>query len=217
MPEPGPGAGGPPCSIASGCSCSSSCCLRLYTRSPFPGLKAFRQPNSATRRLQTVVLEELDLADTPFVLNNPETVALGDDSELGIGSGRLAGAERASLYEQIAPSVTFALEWLASHWMPIAAMIWLAGSVATAVVCARRIRRFQRLLRESRPASQEIQDWVDELAANLGITRSPQVVWIGGRLSPMLWAVGRRRSRLIIPTDLWKGLKEQERSNFDRS
>ena len=52
----------------------------------------------------------------------------------------------------------------------------------------RRIVRFQVLLARSTPGSDEIQDWVDELAANLGIGQPPRVWWIDGKLSPMLWA-----------------------------
>ncbi len=180
---------------------------------PIPWPESLSGADHGAPAVETVLLEEIDQGESALILGNPNAVVLGDDSAARIDRGRLAGAEHISLYEQFALSVVLAGEWLASHWMPIAAMIWLVGSVATAVVCARRIYRFQLLLREARPASDEIQDHVDELAVCLGIKRSPQVFWIGGRLSPMLWAVGGR-SRLIIPTDLWKGLKEQERATL---
>ena len=41
----------------------------------------------------------------------------------------------------------------------------------------------------------------------------PQVWWIAGKLSPMLWAVGAC-PRLIIPTELWKGLDERQRGTL---
>ena len=77
----------------------------------------------------------------------------------------------------------------------------------------RRIIRFQILLREARAGSDEIQDWVDELAANLGIHQPPRVWWIDGKLSPMLWAVFGA-PRLIIPLELWKGLDQRQRGTL---
>ena len=60
-------------------------------------------------------------------------------------------------------------------------------------------------LSEARPASEDIQDWVDELSASLGVEPAAQVWWIDGKLSPMLWA-SSAAPRLIIPIELWKSL-----------
>src|SRR5262249_33309839 len=75
------------------------------------------------------------------------------------------------------------------------------------------IRRFLVVLREARPACEEVQDWVGELATRVGLSRPPSVWWIPGKLTPMLWAVGRR-PRLIIPCELWKGLDQRQRSTL---
>ncbi len=96
-------------------------------------------------------------------------------------------------------------------WPRLFATIWLAGSVASIIVAARRIVRFQRLLNDAQPASEEIQEWVGELAVNLGLDRPPSVWWTTAKLSPMLWALGRG-SRLIIPLALWKSLDDRQRS-----
>ena len=56
-----------------------------------------------------------------------------------------------------------------------------------------------------------IQDLARELAARLGLARTPRVWWIEAPLTPMLWAVGCR-ARLIIPTELWKSLNDGQRS-----
>jgi beta-lactamase regulating signal transducer with metallopeptidase domain len=103
--------------------------------------------------------------------------------------------------------------WLSLNWVPIVAALWLAGTLATLAISLRRIVRFQVLLREAQPGSDQIQDWVDELAANLGIQQPPRVWWIDGKLSPMLWAlIGR--PRLIIPSQLWKTLDQRQRGTL---
>ena len=76
-----------------------------------------------------------------------------------------------------------------------------------------RIRCLQLLLREAQPADGNTQEWVDELAVNLGVDRSPSVWCIGGKLSPMVWSLGGR-PRLILPTELWKGLDEHQRATL---
>jgi beta-lactamase regulating signal transducer with metallopeptidase domain len=102
---------------------------------------------------------------------------------------------------------------LALDWTRLLATIWLAGSAATLVLTCYRIVRFQLLLRLALPASEEVQDWVDELARGVGLARTPGVWLVAAKLSPMLWVLGRR-PRLIIPIDLWKGLDHQERATL---
>jgi bla regulator protein blaR1 len=102
---------------------------------------------------------------------------------------------------------------LSLHWMSIVGGLWLTGTLASLAIAVRRITRFQVLLRAARPGSDEIQDWVDELAANLGIYQPPRVWWIDGKLSPMLWAVFGA-PRLIIPCELWKSLDQRQRGTL---
>ncbi len=104
-------------------------------------------------------------------------------------------------------------DWSSLDWMRLASLIWVAGTVTTLVVSVRRVRRFQLLLREARPADDETQEWVDELAAILGVDRSPSVWWITGKFSPMVWSLAWR-PRLILPTELWKGLDEHQRASL---
>jgi beta-lactamase regulating signal transducer with metallopeptidase domain len=89
--------------------------------------------------------------------------------------------------------------------------VWLAGSLITLMLAAVRIQRFRRLLRDSEPASYEVQNQVAKLAARLGLKRVPEAWWIDARVTPMLWAVGVR-PRLILPRHLWKGLDGRQRS-----
>jgi len=51
--------------------------------------------------------------------------------------------------------------------------IWLAGIITTFLVSAWRIRHFQLVLREATPASEKIQNRVDDPAAYLGVSRPP--------------------------------------------
>ena len=47
----------------------------------------------------------------------------------------------------------------------------------------------------------------------LGLRRAPELRWVPGRISPMIWFVGPR-PRLIIPEGLWKQLDGQQRSTL---
>jgi bla regulator protein blaR1 len=117
------------------------------------------------------------------------------------------------LSEETRVAIESACLWLSLNWMPIVGGLWLAGTLASLAISVRRIIRFQVLLRAARPGSDEIQDWVDELAANLGIHQPPRVWWIDGKLSPMLWAVCGC-PKLIIPTELWKTLDQRQRGTL---
>ncbi len=111
------------------------------------------------------------------------------------------------------PAGSWLSEWTSIGWMRLASLIWIAGAVTTLVVSIMRIRRFQRLLRDARPAADDTQEWVDNLAASLGVDCSPSVWWIGGKLSPMVWPLGWR-PRLILPTELWKCLDDHQRTTL---
>jgi beta-lactamase regulating signal transducer with metallopeptidase domain len=115
----------------------------------------------------------------------------------GEGSATIASAGNGSQYD----------------WIRGLATVWLAGTAATLVLSFCRVRRFQRLLREARPASEQVQERVGELASRLGLRRPPSAWWVWGKLSPLLWALGRR-PRLIIPVELWKALDERQQSTL---
>jgi len=122
-------------------------------------------------------------------------------------------ADRISAGSQSRPAIDSLTPWLTAHGMPLVAMIWLAGTVPVLVLSAKRVWQFQRLLREARPAGEDTQEWVNKLSMSLGLLRPPSVWWIGGKLSPLVWALGLR-PRLIIPTDLWKSLDDHQRSTL---
>jgi bla regulator protein blaR1 len=127
----------------------------------------------------------------------------GLDAELRLLTGPISAQQQGA---QPAP-------WSSNDWMRLASAIWICGAVTTLAVTIRRIRRFQHLLHNAHPACDDIQDWVDELAANLGLLRSPTVCWVGGKLSPLVWPLGWR-PRLIIPIGLWKALGDHQRATL---
>ena len=95
----------------------------------------------------------------------------------------------------------------------VAGMAWLVGSATIVFVSLRRIRRFQSLLGDGRSGSWVEQDWVDEWARRLGLRRAPDLWWVPGPISPMIWFIGWR-PRLILPQELWKRLDARQRSTL---
>ena len=138
----------------------------------------------------------------PKALSANERVS-GLDAALRSRSGRISEQQQG-----VQPA-----QWSSNGWMRLASAIWICGAVTTLLVSIRRIRRFQHLLHDAHPVCEDTQDWVNELAANLGLLRSPTVWWIGGKLSPLVWSLGWR-PRLIIPIDLWKGLGDHQRATL---
>ena len=98
-------------------------------------------------------------------------------------------------------------------WMKLAIFVWLSGAVVTLVVSLLRIIRFQKALAAAERVSDETQDWVDALAATLGIVRTPSVWWVDGRIPPLIWSLGVR-PRMIIPRSLWKSLDDRQRTTL---
>jgi bla regulator protein blaR1 len=104
-------------------------------------------------------------------------------------------------------------KWSPIDWVRPLVAVWLGGTGMILIVSFRRILRFQRLLRETRPASRVEQGRVDALASHLGLRHGPVFEWVQAKLSPMIWSLGWR-PRLIVPRDLWKTLDEPQRSSL---
>jgi beta-lactamase regulating signal transducer with metallopeptidase domain len=102
------------------------------------------------------------------------------------------------------------VDWF-SVLLPWLGLAWMSGTAATLALAALRILRFHRLLAAAQPACQELQEQTHELAARMGLKRTPRVFWIEARLTPMLWAVACR-PRLIIPKELWQSLDQDQQS-----
>ncbi len=147
----------------------------------------------------------------------PESPAGLSESRDGSGAVVLELADRGpiSLPARIEQQASSSSLWnrFDINWSRWCTAIWLAGTAASIIVATRRIVRFERLLNDAQPACEDVQQWVDELAINLGLNCPPSVWWTGAKVSPMLWAVGRK-PRLIIPLGLWKSLDDRQRSTL---
>jgi bla regulator protein blaR1 len=167
---------------------------------PVPWLKTSSLAREFDAR-QHLIVWELDPAATA----PPDS----DDIEFGLE------AESAMTGDQqpVQPPVAQVPASPAIDWLRLACLIWVAGIVTTLIVSIRRIHRFQVLLRAAEPADIDTQEWVDELAANLGLDRSPSVWWVAGKLSPMVWSLNWR-PRLILPRELWKALDDHQRATL---
>ncbi len=178
-------------------------------------------PESLSSGEKTAAVIEPDQASAALELLH---IDLEDSAELAGLIEREPRAVRLALEEeaprpetdpgpQAPAAILSAFGWLSQNWSALVGSAWLAGTLATILISVRRIHRFQLVLREATPGSDRIQSWVDELSAQLGLERAPQVWWIAGKLSPMLWAVGAC-PRLIIPIELWKGLDERQQGTL---
>ncbi|MFH1923150.1 MAG: M56 family metallopeptidase [Planctomycetota bacterium] len=86
----------------------------------------------------------------------------------------------------------------------IMAVLWLAGSLAWFGVSLVLAWRVCRLLALARPAPRRLQEEVQRLARRLKVSRRPEVHVVSGRISPMVWPIGRR-VKILLP----KGLLDQ--------
>ena len=89
---------------------------------------------------------------------------------------------------------------------PIPAAVWLGGILLLLVVGAVRIARASRLVRNGSAAPPSVVRMVETESRRLGLRRSPAIVMVDGRISPMLFC--GRRVTLVLPRRLWRQLDE---------
>ena len=90
---------------------------------------------------------------------------------------------------------------------------WLGGSVLWMSWQLARAVRFRRRVLRGAVASSELQDQTDQLAAELGLRRSPRVLIVDAAVSPMLWGCGSR-AKLLFPADLADRLDDNARATL---
>jgi beta-lactamase regulating signal transducer with metallopeptidase domain len=95
-------------------------------------------------------------------------------------------------------------------WKNLAILLWLAGSLGWVVLALVRIRRFQGLLPNGRRGPTWLQKETRALAKCLGLKTYPLVWLLPGRVTPMLWTLGRM-PRLLVPAGLLDRLGQTER------
>jgi beta-lactamase regulating signal transducer with metallopeptidase domain len=99
--------------------------------------------------------------------------------------------------EAVAPGTR--LSW--NRAAPVLLWIWLGGAVGCAVLAVVRIARFERLLRDTLPASDRLMRLTDDVARTMGVRPAPQVRYVDGVDVPLLWCAGRRAT-IALPTRL---------------
>ncbi|MCG3131599.1 MAG: hypothetical protein FLDDKLPJ_02403 [Phycisphaerae bacterium] len=82
--------------------------------------------------------------------------------------------------------------------------VWLGGAMIVVVLLWMRLVWCASVLRNARPAPAAIAAWVGKSAQRVGLSRSPEVYFVDGSLSPMIlcW----RTPRLLMPSALWREL-----------
>jgi beta-lactamase regulating signal transducer with metallopeptidase domain len=98
-------------------------------------------------------------------------------------------------------------------WIPFLIAIWLGGALTWWMVAAVRLGKFQRLLRQARPAPVDVQEQARRLAGFLGLRHRPPVVFVSAPLSPLLWALGSS-PRLLVPKELWQKLTTEQQDTL---
>jgi beta-lactamase regulating signal transducer with metallopeptidase domain len=79
--------------------------------------------------------------------------------------------------------------------------LWLGGAALCGLIAATRIVRFERLLRDTLPASERLQRLALEFAGKLGIRTVPDVRYVECALVPFLWCAGHRPT-IVLPMRL---------------
>jgi beta-lactamase regulating signal transducer with metallopeptidase domain len=134
----------------------------------------------------------------PLLVLSVPAVSVGGEGPVSAGGiTAVAGASGAS---------GSPLEALASvaaeHGAAILLMAWLAGGIIVALVSARRIHRFGRLLSAtSTTAPPAVERLAASVGFELGMRATPPVYVTSARISPMTWWT-RGRARLILPLSL---------------
>jgi len=87
--------------------------------------------------------------------------------------------------------------------------VWIGGMLLTALVFGAFMADGRRRLRGAYPAPPEVCDLVRFASERMGLSRSPRVMLVDRRMSPMIWC--GRRSTLVLPADLWDELDDAGR------
>jgi beta-lactamase regulating signal transducer with metallopeptidase domain len=86
--------------------------------------------------------------------------------------------------------------------------LWVGGAGLCTLVAATRIVRFERLLKDTLPASKVVQHLTQEVATKLGVRRTPAVRYVECAQVPFLWCAGRRPT-IVLPLKLLQRFDDQ--------
>jgi WD40 repeat protein/beta-lactamase regulating signal transducer with metallopeptidase domain len=116
-----------------------------------------------------------------------------------------------STFTVVTPSDTKRQQW--ASLVPFLSLAWLSGFVVWLMWAGLHVARFHRLLRHARRASPEIQKQCDRLAAQMDLSRSPEIWLLPGPLPPLVWAA-LGRVRIFFPARLLARLDDTERGSL---
>jgi beta-lactamase regulating signal transducer with metallopeptidase domain len=101
--------------------------------------------------------------------------------------------------------------WL--DWRVPIIVLWIGGALAWLLLAARRAWGFARCLRFASPAGARLRTEVVYLARRLELPEPPEVLLLPGRISPMVWGLGRA-PRLLLPAELLARLDDGSRQTL---
>lgn len=87
--------------------------------------------------------------------------------------------------------------------------VWLGGMLLTALMFGAFAFDGRRRIRGAYPAPPEVCDLARFAAERMGLSRSPRVMLVDCRMSPMIWC--GRQPTLVLPADLWDELDDAGR------
>jgi beta-lactamase regulating signal transducer with metallopeptidase domain len=90
----------------------------------------------------------------------------------------------------------------------MAASAWLAGTTVFLVISAVRLARFHRALANTGPAADEVLQLASSLAVRLGVSSRFRLRVTDGRISPLVWPIGR--PTVLMPRRLLSELPREE-------
>lgn len=91
--------------------------------------------------------------------------------------------------------------------------IWATGTFLLWGLSAWRISKLRRYLRFAQEAPADVQRTSALLAGRLGLQRSPRVLQVPGRVSPMIWAFAGP-AKIVVPTELFNELDDVSRQTL---
>jgi len=121
-------------------------------------------------------------------------------------TARTTESASATSIEEYDAAAAIRLFW--NRGLPVLLWFWLGGAAVCALVAATRIVRFERLLRDTLPASERLQRLALEIAGKLGVRRVPDVRYVECVEVPFLWCAGRRPT-IVLPMRLSFQLDDQ--------
>ncbi|HVU89757.1 MAG TPA: efflux RND transporter periplasmic adaptor subunit [Pirellulales bacterium] len=144
---------------------------------------------------EAAAVESTASSDQPDDATRPagQEIVIADSASPALPVAPLASGKALHLAAQFATGWPHAQ--LAIIWM------WLGDAAICGLVAILRIVRFERLLRDTLPASRRHEQLTAEIAARLGAGRVPAVRYAEFAGVPMLWCAGARPT-IVLPRGL---------------